>query len=67
MKVLMDRWQKGHWQWMVTSVAYFFWVVKNLKYTRPHGSSPFLDLAATSLSCNPAEVPSAQSKSNTQE
>ena len=52
MKVLMDRPQKGHLQWVVHSVAYFFWLVKNLKYTRPHGSNPFLALAATSLSCN---------------
>ena len=23
-KVLMERWQKGHLQWIVHSVAYFF-------------------------------------------
>lgn len=43
-KVLMERWQKGHLQWMVHSVAYFFWLVKNLMYTTPHGSIPFLAL-----------------------
>ncbi len=53
-KVLMETRQKGHLQWVVHSVAYFFWLVKNLKYTRPQGSSPFLALAATSLSCNTA-------------
>ena len=51
MKVPADRRQKGHLQWMVHSVAYFFWLVKNLKYTMPHGSTPFLALEATSLSC----------------
>lgn len=56
-KVLIDVRQKGHLQWMVHSVAYFFWPVKNLKYTTPHGSSPFRALAATSLSCNTAKVP----------
>ena len=53
-KVLMETRQKGHLQWVVHSVAYFFWLVKNLKYTRPQGSSPFLALAATSLSYNTA-------------
>lgn len=48
----MERPQKGHVQWVVHSVAYFLWLVKNLKYTRPHGSNLFLALAATSLSCN---------------
>ena len=50
-KVPADRRQKGHLQWMVHSVAYFFWLVKNLKYTMPQGSTPFLALEATSLSC----------------
>ena len=50
-KVPADRRQKGHLQWMVHSVAYFFWLVKNLKYTNPQGRTPFLALEATSLSC----------------
>lgn len=29
-KVLIEVRQKGHLQWMVHSVAYFFWLVKNL-------------------------------------
>ena len=58
-KVPRDREQKGHLQWMVHSVAYFFRLVKNLKYTRPQGSNPFLALAATSLSCSMARTSSA--------
>ena len=57
-KVPMDREQKGHMQWVVHSVAYFFRLVKNLKYTTPQGSNPFRTLAATSLSCNVVRTPS---------
>ena len=51
MKVPADRRQKGHLQLIVHSVAYFFWLMKNLKYTMPQGSTPFLALEATTLSC----------------
>ena len=58
--VPIDIRQKGQLKRVVHSVAYFFWLVKNLKYTIPQGSIPSFSLAATSLSCNIQQHPQSQ-------